>query len=89
MGNDLRHKRNSFYYEFDLKEIDVDLILSLNVIQLREGLLKGTFTSVDLVTVFGERTQRLGRDLQLSAEENFEEAFEMAKKRDEQIEDAR
>jgi len=61
----------------------------LNVIQLREGLLKGTFTSVDLVTVFGERTQRLGRALQLSAEENFEEAFEMAKKRDEQIEDAR
>eukprot|EP00347_Sterkiella_histriomuscorum_P018941 403343571 len=56
-----------------------ELILSLDVTGLREELLKGTFTSVDLVNVFGNRCQTIGRDLCLSAEENFEEAQEIAK----------
>jgi Asp-tRNA(Asn)/Glu-tRNA(Gln) amidotransferase A subunit family amidase len=42
---------------------------------LREHLLKQTFTSVDLVNVFGKRCYTIGRALNLTAEENFEEAL--------------
>ena len=46
--------------------------------QLREELFKGTFTSVQLVHVFGERCQIYGRELCLSTEELFEEAIKLA-----------
>lgn len=40
--------------------------------------MKGTFTSVDLVNVYGSRCQTIGRQLSLSAEENFEGAMNEA-----------
>lgn len=52
--------------------------------KLRQGLVKGKFTSVDLVSVFGERSQRIGRQLNLSTEENFIQALKLAKDRDEE-----
>ena len=55
---------------------------------LRQHLLKGTFTSVDLIHVFGERCQTIGRKLNLSTEELFESAMEMAKKCDQERADA-
>ena len=82
-------KRNSRTDSFDTSGIDVDKILSMDVNQLREGLIAGKFTSVQLVTVFAERCQRIGRRLNLSAEENFQEALELAKKRDQEREEAR
>jgi len=63
----------------------VNHILSLDVKQLREGLIKGRFTSENLVNVFGERSQRIGRALGLSAEENFIEALKLAKQKDEEL----
>ena len=52
-------------------------------------MIKGTFTSVDLVNVFGERSQRIGRALALTAEENFEEALKLAQERDAELARAR
>ena len=71
MGIGALEKRNSKMYNFKLEDIDADHILSLDLNGLKEGLSKGTFTSKDLVKVFGERSQRIGRTLNLSAEENF------------------
>jgi Asp-tRNA(Asn)/Glu-tRNA(Gln) amidotransferase A subunit family amidase len=59
--------------------------LRLDVCQLREELFKGTFSSVDLVTVFAERCQRIGRALNLSTEENFTQALGMAMKKDQEL----
>ena len=36
--------------------VDVDSILNSDMAGLRKGLFDGKFTSVDLVTVFGERS---------------------------------
>ena len=52
-------------------------------------MIAGKFTSVQLVNVFGERCQRIGRRLNLTAEENFEQALELAKKRDQERQDAK
>ena len=65
-----------------------DLILNLDVSQLREQLLKGTFTSTDLVHVFGKRCFTIGREFCLSAEENFEEALVEAERKDKEREEA-
>jgi hypothetical protein len=51
------------------------LILDSDVTQLKEGLIRGTYTSVDLVNVFAKRCFTIGRQLNLTCEENFEEAF--------------
>jgi Asp-tRNA(Asn)/Glu-tRNA(Gln) amidotransferase A subunit family amidase len=56
--------------------------LTSDVTQLRAGLIEGRFTSVDLVNVFADRCYRVGRKLNLSAQENFEEALELAKQKD-------
>ena len=89
MGRDVLERRNSKEYDFDLTDINVDYILGLDVKGLQEELRKGSFTSVDLVKVFGERCQRIGRALNLSAEENFTEALELAKERDQEREQSR
>ncbi len=44
--------------------------------------MKGTFTSVDLVNVYGSRCQTIGRELNLITEENYEEAMAEAKIKD-------
>jgi Asp-tRNA(Asn)/Glu-tRNA(Gln) amidotransferase A subunit family amidase len=56
---------------------------------MREHLHKGTFTSEDLVHVFGYRCYTIGRELCLTAEENIEEALEMAKIKDIELKKAR
>ena len=89
LAKDTREKRDSKIWEFKLDGVDVDKILGLNVVELREGLIDGEFKSVDLVNVFGERSYRIGRVLNLSAEENFGEALKMAAEKDLQTEEAR
>jgi hypothetical protein len=67
-------ERNAKTYEFkDVK--NEELILSLDVTQLKEHLLKGSFTSVDLVNVYAQRCYTIGRELCLITEENYEEAL--------------
>jgi len=58
------------------------MILKLDLCGIREGLMNGAFTSWDLVQVFGRRCYTIGRELCLTAEENFDEAIEEAKKKD-------
>ena len=57
--------------------------------RMKEHLISGTFTSVDLVNVFAKRCYTIGRDLCLTTEENFEEALELAAQKDKEREDAR
>ena len=54
------------------------MIVDLDVTELREQLLLGTFTCVDLLHIFGKRCLTIGRSLSLSAEENFEQALVLA-----------
>ncbi len=50
----------------------------MDVAQLREGLINGDFKSIDLVHLFGKRCVNIGRSLNLTAEENIEEAMREA-----------
>lgn len=81
LGAKVRQARDSQRYEF--REIaNAEQILGMDVTQLKEGLRKGEFTSVDLIHVFGQRCYTIGRKLNLSAEENFEEALKEAQIKD-------
>lgn len=52
--------KNAKVYTFKKVENE-ELILSLDVKGLKEHLLKGSFTSVDLVHVFANRCYTIGR----------------------------
>ena len=84
-------RRNSKIYDFDIESLNlnVDQILAMDVRALQSELRKGSFTSLDLVKIFGDRCQRIGRALNLSTEENFTQAMEMAKELDQQRDKAR
>ena len=45
-------------------------------------MIKGSFTSVDLVNVYGKRCYTIGRKLNLTTEENFDEALSEAEIKD-------
>ena len=60
----------------------------MDVTQLKEGLLRGDFTSVDLVNVFGKRCYTIGRRLCLSAEEDFDSALVEAAEKDRERKEA-
>ena len=55
---------------------------------LREHLLRGTFSSVDLVYVFGRRVSTIARQLCLSAEECIDEALIEARRCDQERQEA-
>ncbi len=57
----------------------------MDLYRLRQGLLNGEFRSIDLVSLYGERCQSLGRGLHLSAEESFNTAIKMAEDCDAEI----
>ena len=78
-------KRNAGYVEFDLTGIDVDYIISCDTLGLLEGLRDKKFSCVDIIKAFGERAQRIGRALRISAEENFKEALELAAEKDKML----
>lgn len=60
-----------------------EMILACDDIgELRGHLIKGSFTSVDLVLFFAERCFTIGRKMEYTAEEMFEAAFEKAKRCD-------
>lgn len=63
-------------HEFKHYEKDfVEVILSMDVAQLRQGLFKGEFSSEDLVHIFAQRCYTIGRRLCLTTEECFDEAI--------------
>lgn len=90
MANECLRQRNAQWYDFKVRDgLDLDYILNADMAGLRQGLFEGKFTSVDLVTVFGDRCQRIGRKLNLSTEENYIKALEMAAEKDKQLKEAR
>jgi len=78
------------HFKFDTSDVkDIDSIIKMDVTQLRSGLIEGRFTSLQLVNVFGERCQRIGKKLCLNSEVYYEQAIQMAKLRDAETEEAR
>ena len=51
---------------------------------MREALVSGQVTSVDLVNVFAHRAYSIGRGLNLSTHEAFKTALKTAEERDEE-----
>lgn len=51
-------KRHEFKH---IDNVKVEVILNMDVAQLREGLLKNEFTSEDLVHIFAKRCYTIGR----------------------------
>ena len=47
-------------------------------------MLRGEFSSVELVNVFGAKCQETGRNLYLTTEENFFKALQMANDKDQE-----
>ena len=73
-------ERNDKHYEF--KSISADELKTMDCTQIRQALLEGKYTSIDLVHYFGNRVQTLGRELNLTTEELFEDAMKLASIRD-------
>lgn len=72
---------------FSFGEVDKELgemLLTLDVHQIREKLMAGGVSSEQLVEHFGQRCYTIGRDLCLSTEELFDSARELAKKCDQE-----
>jgi len=78
-------ERNAKRFKFnDVDEDTAKLLLGSDVHSIREKLMDGTITSVGLVNFFGKRSYVIGRDLCLSTEELFDDAFKLAAKYDEE-----
>lgn len=76
--------RNAKTYDF--KQVDNEqLILSLDAAGLRDHMIKGTFTCSDVVNVYAKRSYIHGREMNLTTEENFEEALRDAEIKDKEI----
>ena len=58
--------RNSREYKFKTEGLDVEAILKQDCEGLRQGLIDGKFSAVDLVNVFAQRCSTIGRGLCLS-----------------------
>jgi SOS response regulatory protein OraA/RecX len=76
-----------------MKDIKVSDSLTKEIIvaslkQLRDGLLSKKWNSQQLLKVFIERAVRIGTKHNYLADNNFANAFEMAKERDAEREDA-
>jgi len=62
--------------------VDPELIIKKDVTELREGLMKGEFTSVQLVKLFAKQIMRVGRKNNYHTEELFQEALDQAEEKD-------
>lgn len=77
--------RNAQHTDFSaVDDSKAELMKNADVSEIRAHLMKGTFTSVDLVNYFGNRCQTIGRELGLSTQELFTSGLVLAKKRDEE-----
>lgn len=76
--------RNQREYNFkkDLVDLDVEKIIKLDLVGMRNGLLNNEFTSLDLVNIFAQRCYHIGRALSLTTQENFMTAQSIAVDRD-------
>lgn len=88
MGKDALNRRNAKQVKFAKPDLDEDKVLNMGILELRAELIKGSFTSVDLVNLFGQRCLSIGRQLCLTTEECFEQALELAKQRDQERQQA-
>ena len=77
--------RNAQHTEFAaVEQSKAEIMKNADVSEIRLHLMKGTFSSVDLVNYFGNRCQTVGRDLCLSTQELFKSGLVLAKKCDEE-----
>ena len=80
-----RRDDRDYDFEKDIAHLDQDKILSMDAKQLRDGLLAQEFTSRDLVCLFAHRSHTIGRQLNLTNQENFLSALKMAEYRDKEL----
>jgi len=67
-----------------VEDSKTEIMKNADVSEIRVHLLKGTFTSVDLVNYFGNRCQTIGRQLGLTTQELFTSGLVLANKCDEE-----
>lgn len=70
--------------------VDKELeIIACTIEGLRKGMHEGRFTCVQVIKVYARRCYIIGRDLELSGDELYEQAIEEAVKADKEISEAR
>jgi len=78
-------ERNAKVFKFPKVERKLtERVLKCDISQLQQLLKKGEVTSEQLVSVFGERTQKIGRALHYTCDELFEHALQRARELDRQ-----
>ena len=84
-ANRMLAERNNKVFTFDPVDPKIaESLLTLDVHGVRQGLLEGKFSSVDLVNFYGQRCYTIGRDLCLTTEEMFDSAAVRAKECDQE-----
>ncbi|CAG9313380.1 unnamed protein product [Blepharisma stoltei] len=89
----LRHKAKAKRAQRDAKKIEIppvdkekqEYILSLTALELAAAIKEKKFTCLEAVATYIGRAYDLGRKLELTAEEPFEEALDLAKAHDEML----
>mmetsp|Transcript_10485 Transcript_10485/g.7823 ORF Transcript_10485/g.7823 Transcript_10485/m.7823 type:complete len:145 (-) Transcript_10485:441-875(-) len=75
-------------YKFKVSA-NIEEILSMPIAKLRSELIKGTFTVEELVSLYCERTYNIGRQLNFTTDELFDQALEIARAKDKELEEAK
>jgi hypothetical protein len=83
-AKEILQKRNAKKFVFPIDGLDIDSIVNLDVRQMREGLLSGKFTSVDLVNIYSHRCYIVGRKLNYTTQESYKAALIMAEAKDDE-----
>ncbi|OMJ93342.1 hypothetical protein SteCoe_3695 [Stentor coeruleus] len=80
------HSRNQKNYEFPFVSPETQsYILSLTASELSQVISQGKISSVQVVSTYCQRAHNIGRSYNLTAEENFDQALELAKICDEDL----
>lgn len=81
-----QRKREKSYVFGKVDDVIRDKILKCQTIHdLLKGQFDGTFTCKQIITVYCDRAYRVARQLNLSADECFEEALKLADEKDSQL----
>ena len=81
--------RKKLEFKLNAEDVGIELvsfILSLTVVELAKGIRERKFSCVQVMSVYAARALEIGRKLNLTTEEYFEDALREAKVCDEEVE---
>lgn len=85
----IKKSRSSLKFNYPQPQgIDSDLLLRMDVKDIRHAIIDGQYTCEQVVTVFAHRCFSLGRCLNITGQEGFNSAIQMAKEKDKQLKKA-